>query len=89
MPHNLIKLAVVAREAISTPQILHVDASNASDDEGGQPEDEVEERWMRRLATILDAPGENASDAARLANDLWVGGRSAAMDVLDKRGELA
>ena len=38
---------------------------------------------MRRLAAILDAPtGENSSDAAQLTTDLWIGGRSAAMDVL-------
>ena len=37
---------------------------------------------MRRLAAMLDAPGENSSDAAQLTTDLWIGGRSAAMDVL-------
>ena len=37
---------------------------------------------MRRLAAMLDVPGENSSDAAQLTTDLWIGGRSAAMDVL-------
>ena len=84
MPHNLIKLAVAAREAIGTPHdVPHTDASNSSDNECVEALDTVEERWMRRLAVILDAAGENSSDAARLANDLWIGGRTAAMDVLD------
>ena len=33
-------------------------------------------------AAMLDVPGENSSDAAQLTTDLWIGGRSAAMDVL-------
>jgi hypothetical protein len=91
MPHNLIKLAVAAREASGAPH--NVDDANRSDNAGVvkpedrwnagvKTEDEVEDRWMRRLATILDAPGENNSDAAQLTNELWLGGRSAAMDVL-------
>ena len=90
MPHNLVKLAVAAREASGARH--SVDDANRSADTvkpedqwnaGVKTEDEVEERWMRRLAAILDAPtGENSSDAAQLTTDLWIGGRSAAMDVL-------
>ena len=92
MPHNLIQLAVAAREASGAPRA--VDDANRSDDAGGvkpedpwnagvKTEDEVEDRWMRRLAAMLDAPtGENSADAAQLTTDLWIGGRSAAMDVL-------
>ena len=84
MPHNLVKLAVAARENIGTRHdvLPHVDDANSSDDKYTTPDDEVEDRWMRRLAAILDAPGENSSDAAQLTTDLWIGGRSAAMDVL-------
>ncbi len=81
MPHNLIKLAVAAREA-SAPRAVPAIDEHRSDDEGVTPADDVEERWMRRLAAILDVPGENSSDAAQLTTDLWIGGRSAAMDVL-------
>ena len=82
MPHNLIRLAVAAREA-SAPRAVPAIDEHRSDDEGVTPADEVEERWMRRLAAILDAPtGENSADAAQLTTDLWIGGRSAAMDVL-------
>ena len=81
MPHNLIKLAVAAREA-SAPRAVPAIDEHRSDDEGVTPADEVEERWMRRLAAILDAPGENSADAAQLTTDLWIGGRSAAMNVL-------
>ena len=90
MPHNLVKLAVAAREASGARH--SVDEANRSDDAvkpedrwnaGVKTEDEVEERWMRRLAAILEAPtGENSADAAQLTTDLWIGGRSAAMDVL-------
>ena len=91
MPHNLIQLAVAAREASGAPRA--VDDANRSDDAGVvnpedrwnagvKTEDEVEDRWMRRLAAMLDVPGENSSDAAQLTTDLWIGGRSAAMDVL-------
>ena len=84
MPHNLVKLAVAARENIGTRHdvLPHVDDANSSDDKHTAPDDEVEDRWMRRLAAILDAPGENSADAAQLTTDLWIGGRSAAMDVL-------
>ena len=82
MPHNLIRLAVAAREASSVPRDVPTIDENRSGDEGVKTEDEVEDRWMRRLATILDAPGENSADAAQLTNELWIGGRSAAMDVL-------
>ena len=85
MPHNLVKLAVAARENIGTRHdvLPHVDDANSSDDKYTTPDDEVEDRWMRRLGAILDAPmGENSSDAAQLTTDLWIGGRSAAMDVL-------
>ena len=84
MPHNLVKLAVAARENIGTRHdvLPHVDDTNSSDDKHTAPDDEVEDRWMRRLAAILDAPGENSSEAAQLTNELWIGGRSAAMDVL-------
>ena len=81
MPHNLIKLAVAAREA-SAPRAVPAIDDPRSDDEDVTPADEVEERWMRRLAAMLDVPGENSSDAAQLTTDLWIGGRSAAMDVL-------
>ena len=82
MPHNLIRLAVAAREA-SAPRAVPAIDEHRPDDEGVTPTDEVEDRWMRRLAAILDAPtGENSSDAAQLTTDLWIGGRSAAMDVL-------
>ena len=82
MPLNLIKLAVAAREA-SAPRAVPAIDEHRSDDEGVTPADEVEERWMRRLAAILDAPtGENSADAAQLTTDLWIGGRSAAMNVL-------
>ena len=82
MPHNLIRLAVAAREA-SAPRAVPAIDEHRPDDEGVTPADEVEDRWMRRLAAILDAPtGENSSDAAQLTTDLWIGGRSAAMDVL-------
>ena len=81
MPHNLITLAVAAREA-SAPRAVPAIDEHRSDDEGVTPADEVEERWMGRLAAMLDAPGENSADAAQLTNDLWIGGRSAAMDVL-------
>ena len=81
MPHNLIKLAVAAREA-SAPRAVPAIDEHRSDDEGVTPADEVEDRWMRRLAAMLDVPGENSSDAAQLTTDLWIGGRSAAMDVL-------
>ena len=91
MPHNLVMLAVAAREASGARH--SVDDANRSDDAGVvkpedrwnagvKTEDEVEERWMRRLAAMLDVPGENNSDAAQLTTDLWIGGRSAAMDVL-------
>ena len=85
MPHNLVKLAVAARENIGTRHdaLPHVDDANSSDDKYTTPDDEVEDRWMRRLGAILDAPmGENSSDAAQLTTDLWIGGRSAAMDGL-------
>ena len=84
MPHNLVKLAVAARENIGTRHdaLPHVDDANSSDDKHTTPDDAVEDRWMRRLATILDVPGETSSDAAQLTTDLWIGGRSAAMDVL-------
>jgi len=83
MPHNLVKLAVAAREASGAPHNVPAIDETRSDDEGVKTEDEVEDRWMRRLATMLDAPtGENSSDAAQLTTDLWIGGRSAAMDVL-------
>ena len=82
MPHNLIRLAVAAREASNVPRDVPTIDENRSGDEGVKTEDEVEDRWMRRLATILDAPGENSADAAQLTTDLWIGGRSAAMDVL-------
>ena len=79
MPHNLVRLAVAAREA-SAPRAVPAIDEHRSDDEGVTPADEVEERWMRRLAAILDAPtGENSADAAQLTTDLWIGGRSAAM----------
>ena len=78
MPHSLVKLAVAAREASAVPAI----DENLSENEDVTPADEVEDRWMRRLAAVLDAPGENSSDAAQLTTDLWIGGRSAAMDVL-------
>ena len=81
MPHNLVRLAVAAREA-SAPRAVPAIDEHRSDDEDVTPADDVEERWMRRLAAILDAPGENSSDAAQLTTDLWIGGRSAAMDVL-------
>ena len=82
MPHHLVKLAVAAREA-SAPRAVPAIDEHRSDDEGVTPADEVEERWMRRLAAMLDAPtGENSADAAQLTNELWIGGRSAAMDVL-------
>jgi len=81
MPFNLIKLAVAAREA-SAPRAVPAIDEHRSNDEGVTPADEVEERWMRRLAAILDVPGENSADAAQLTTDLWIGGRSAAMDVL-------
>ena len=81
MPHNLIRLAVAAREA-SAPRAIPAIDEHRSDDEGVTPTDEVEERWMRRLAAILDVPGENSADAAQLTTDLWIGGRGAAMDVL-------
>ena len=81
MPHNLIRLAVAAREA-SAPRAVPAIDEHRSDDEGVTPADEVEDRWMRRLAAMLDVPGENSSDAAQLTTDLWIGGRSAAMDVL-------
>ena len=81
MPHHLVKLAVAAREA-SAPRAVPAIDEHRSDDEGVTPADEVEERWMRRLAAMLDAPGENSADAAQLTTDLWIGGRSAAMDVL-------
>ena len=81
MPHNLIQLAVAAREA-SAPRAVPAIDEHRSDDEGVTPADEVEERWMRRLAAMLDVPGENSADAAQLTTDLWIGGRSAAMDVL-------
>ena len=83
MPHNLVQLAVAAREASGAPRAVPAIDEHRPDDEGVTPADEVEERWMRRLAAILDAPtGENSSDAAQLTTDLWIGGRSAAMDVL-------
>jgi hypothetical protein len=83
MPHNLVKLAVAAREASAPRAAVPAIDEHRSDDEGVTPADEVEERWMRRLAAILDAPtGENSADAAQLTTDLWIGGRSAAMDVL-------
>ena len=82
MPHNLVRLAVAAREAVSAPRAVPAIDEHRSDDEGVTPADEVEERWIRRLAAILDVPGENSSDAAQLTTDLWIGGRSAAMDVL-------
>ena len=84
MPHNLVRLAVAARENIGTRHdvLPHVDDANSSDDKHITPDDAVEDRWMRRLATMLDAPGENSADAAQLTTDLWIGGRSAAMDVL-------
>ena len=82
MPHNLVKLAVAAREASGARHNVPAIDEHRPDDEGVTPGNEVEERWMRRLATILDAPGENSSDAAQLTTDLWIGGRSAAMDVL-------
>ena len=83
MPFNLIKLAVAAREASGAPRAVPAIDEHRPDNEGVTPADEVEERWMRRLAAILDAPtGENSSDAAQLTTDLWIGGRSAAMDVL-------
>ena len=81
MPHNLIRLAVAAREA-SAPRAVPAIDEHRSDDEGVTPADEVEDRWMRRLAAMLDVPGENSSEAAQLTTDLWIGGRSAAMDVL-------
>ena len=82
MPHNLVRLAVAAREAVSAPRAVPAIDEHRSD-EGVTPVDEVEDRWMRRLAAMLDAPtGENSSDAAQLTTDLWIGGRSAAMDVL-------
>ena len=82
MPHHLVKLAVAAREA-SAPRAVPAIDEHRSDDAGVTPADEVEDRWMRRLAAMLDAPtGENSSDAAQLTTDLWIGGRSAAMDVL-------
>ena len=80
---NLIRLAVAAREASGAPRAVPAIDEHRSDDAGVEPADEVEERWMRRLAAILDAPtGENSSDAAQLTTGLWIGGRSAAMDVL-------
>ena len=82
MPHNLIRLAVAAREASGARHNVPAIDEHRSDDEGVTPADEVEERWMRRLAAILDVPGENSADAAQLTTDLWIGGRSAAMDVL-------
>ncbi|CAH0378468.1 unnamed protein product [Pelagomonas calceolata] len=83
MPHNLVQLAVAAREASGAPRAVPAIDEHRSDDEGVTPADEVEDRWMRRLAAILEAPtGENSSDAAQLTTDLWIGGRSAAMDVL-------
>ena len=82
MPHNLVKLAVAAREAVGAPRAVPAIDEHRSDDEGVTPADEVEDRWMRRLAAMLDVPGENSSDAAQLTTDLWIGGRSAAMDVL-------
>ena len=81
MPHNIVKLAVAAREA-SAPRAVPAIDEHRPDDEGVTPADEVEDRWMRRLAAMLDVPGENNSDAAQLTTDLWIGGRSAAMDVL-------
>ena len=81
MPFNLVKLAVAAREA-SAPRAVPAIDENLSENANVTPADEVEERWMRRLAAMLDAPGENSSDAAQLTTDLWIGGRSAAMDVL-------
>ena len=82
MPHHLVKLAVAAREA-SAPRAVPAIDENISENDDVTPGDEVEDRWMRRLAAILDAPtGENSADAAQLTTDLWIGGRSAAMDVL-------
>ena len=80
MPFNLVKLAVAAREASGAPRAVPAIDEHRSD-EGVTPADEVEDRWMRRLAAMLDAPGENSADAAQLTTDLWIGGRSAAMDV--------
>ena len=82
MPLNLIRLAVAAREASGAPRAAPAIDEHRSDNEGVTPADEVEERWMRRLAAMLDVPGENSSEAAQLTTDLWIGGRSAAMDVL-------
>ena len=82
MPHNLVKLAVAAREASGAPRAVPAIDEHRSNDEGVTPADGVEDRWMRRLAAMLDVPGENSSDAAQLTTDLWIGGRSAAMDVL-------
>ena len=88
MPHNLVQLAVAAREASSARNVPAIDDAGPGVEPkdrwnaGVKTEDEVEDRWMRRLAAMLDVPGENIADAAQLTTDLWIGGRSAAMDVL-------
>ena len=55
MPHNLVRLAVAAREAIAQDTTYSPTSTNSSDDEHAAPADAVEERWMRRLAAMLDA----------------------------------
>lgn len=88
MPHNLVRLSLRARDPTPCGDATSFwDAATGENDLGAvEAADAVEARWLRRLGVILDAPGENASDAARLLPYLWLGGRVAAEDVLYENG---
>ena len=82
MPQHLVRLAAHAKDplpsdnASSRGPFAAPDASTAP-----EPGDDVERSWLRRLADVLDAPGEIDADACQLTGYLWLGGRRAAEDV--------
>ena len=91
MPHNLIRMSLRSRDPTPCGDASSSFWEDAADGDGSdasavEPADEVEALWMKRLAVVLDAPGENASDACMILPYLWLGGRVAAEDVLYENG---
>ena len=71
MPHNLVRIAVAARDPTPSTRLANAATALAGDDdavveETVNPADDFEARWLRRLAVVLDAPGENVDDACAL-----------------------
>ena len=82
MPQHLVRLAAHAKDPLPSDNASSRGPFAAPDATAApEPGDDVERSWLRRLADVLDAPGEIDADACQLTGYLWLGGRRAAEDV--------